>query len=376
MMTFSLNKTSGSDEHAMRVLETINRNLGYFKKFNASRWEEAVHRTYITALEHRNDTYSDVLPYIKKLARTVLKVRQTETPFGVYDEEGEISPVYFSLVDYIDDERVDDYTPIKESFMELYLLDPENFSKLAGVFKYEDTIPKDVLKDLKIRNETLIREFKRLVFWYGADMVFMALWEFFKELPHLCSERKNSIKEILLKEGKPLYLNKISDIPTIRDAEGSFYYIDKNLLQMVKVGGKERNPDYFKWDIIGNTVSDILKLDISEFMAYIYEEVFVDMGCNTKHITWCGHKYRLTTPGGVAYIGLELDKFIEVVRKELVMNLLANNLGYIVAISPDNIYFKPSRVFNYNTLRLRFKTGKVMDLPVTVHISKRKQKLA
>jgi hypothetical protein len=51
---------------------------------------------------------------------------------------------------------------------------------------------------------------------------------------------------------------------------------------------------------------------------------------------------------------------------------MMNNIGSIVAISPDSVYIKPTRAFQFDKLRLRFQHGKVLDLPITVHIKKRK----
>jgi hypothetical protein len=368
LITFSLNDVSGSDTYAVRVWTTINSNLGYFKKFNNNRWEEAVQKTYVTALEHRDSTYGDnILPYIKKLARTILKVKQTESAFGVYTDDGEISPIFYSLRDFIDTENLDGADELKDTFKELYLMDSESFLKLKQLFQYNDIGDVENIKAFRVRNTKLSEEFRKLVVKHGADYTFRALYDFFNELPTLIAFRNTgSVKEVTLKGGNFSVVEKIPDTALIQDIRGNYHYIDKNTLTM------DENPDYIKWDIVGTSLCDILKVDISAYINHMYEEVFVDQGVNTRHISWCGNKYKLVTPGGVTHICLEQEKFMSVVRIELILNLMMNNIGSIVAISPDNVYIKPTRAFQFDKVRLKFQTGKILDLPITVHIKKRK----
>lgn len=367
MITFSLNDVSGSGTYAAKVWSAIQNNLGYFKSFNADRWEEAVQRTYMTALQHQDGSYSDITPYIKKLARTILKEKQNERAFGVYTDDGEISPVYYSLKDYINTDNLDGSGELIDTFKELYLLDPDAFMKLKTLFLYNDVTDIENLKNFKIRSPQFNNELRILVTKYGSDYTFRALYSFFGVLPSLIAERKTGLtKEINLKQGDPRKADKIPDTPTIVDSRGNYHSIDKTTLTM------SANPDYFKWDIIGSSMCDILKVDLSPFINYMYEEIFVEEGVSTKHIKWCGNKYRLTSPGGAAYIGLDLDKFISMVRIELLLNLVGNNLGSVVAVSTDSLYIKPTRAFQYDNIRIKTQTGKIIDLPITVHIKKRR----
>lgn len=368
MITFSVNDTAGADMYSALVWETISSNLGYFKKFNGERWEEAVQKTYLSALEHQDASYEgNILPYIKKLARTILKVKTNESAFGVFTDDGEISPVFSSLRDFIDTDNLDGVAELKDNFKELYLMDSESFMKYRNLYEYNDISDIENLKDIRVRNQQLNDEFRKLVVKHGSDFTFRALYDFFEELPKLTAARETNLtKEVLLKAGNFSAIEKIPDTPLIQDSKGNYHYIDKNTLTM------SSNPDYFKWDIIGTSLCDILKIDIEPFMSYMYEEVYTDEGVSTRHITWCGNKFKLTTPGGVSHIGLDQDKFMSIARIELILNLMMNNIGAVVAVSPDNIYIKPTRAFQFDKVRLKFQTGKVMDLPITTHIKKRK----
>lgn len=369
MRTFSLNDISGADAYAALVWGTIQSNLGYFKKFNGERWQEAVHKTYLTSLEHRDSAYGDnILPYIKKLARTILMVKSNESAFSVTNDEGEIHHVFSVLQDSIDADNFDGSDELMDVLKELYLLDSESFMKFKNLYLYDDISDVDSLKEIRIRNKTMSFEFRKLVEKYGADFTFKVLYEFFKELPVLTRERVTSLtKEVVLGVGNFSLVEKIPDTPLIIDSKNKYHYIDKNTLTM------DKNPDYFSWDIVGSSLCDILRIDISDFMMYMYEEVYVDEGVSTRHLAHCGGKLRLTTPGGVPHIGLDRDKFLSAVRVELILNLMANNIGSIVALSPDNIYIKQTKSFHFDRIRFRFKTGRLIDAPVHLHIKKRRR---
>lgn len=371
MLTFSINRTALADRYSMLVWQTINDNLGYFKAFNKERWEEAVHKTYETAVKGRDDRYEDIVPYIKKLARTVLKVKSLESAFDIMNEDGDISPVFATLRSFIDTDNVDVIKDIKDTYKELYLMDEESFLKLAVLFEYNDVSDVPNLREIRIKNPSLNDSMFALIRKHGVELTFGVLSEFFTELPALIAERRTNLtKEVTIKQCNFAVLDKIPDTATIQDNHGVYHYIDKNTLSMAN------NPDYLKWDIVGTSSStcDILKIDISSYIAYIYEETFVEQGVSTRTIKWCGDKYKVTTPAGEVYIGLDLEKFISICRIELIINLMMNNIGAVVAISPDNIYIKPLRTFQFDRIRLKFQSGRLMDLPITVHIKKRKSR--
>jgi hypothetical protein len=69
MLTFSVNKSKERQLYILRVQETIEKNLSYFKKMNGPRYAEAVQKTYIVAIDNQNDEYDNLEPYIIKLAR-------------------------------------------------------------------------------------------------------------------------------------------------------------------------------------------------------------------------------------------------------------------------------------------------------------------
>lgn len=365
MLTFSLNKITAADAYASRVWVEIQKNIAYFKAFNGDQWKEAVTRTYMTALDHKKPSYTDVTPYIKKLARTILKEKQNETPHSVATDDGEIAAVFRSLTDSINVDHIStDIEEIRGAFKELYLMDSEAFLKLQVIFMVDKVSELDRRED-RVRNKRFTREFLLLVERYGDELVYPALYEFLKEIPTLTGRRVNAATKLVqMKPGNDSMLQKVSDQATIVDQKGKAYTIDKTTFTMA------RNPDYFKWVPIGQA-SDVVCIDFSEYMNFLYEEIFVDEGINTRHVSWCGDRYKLESPAGEVYIGLDREKFIASARMELLLNLLSNNVGTVVAVSADNLYVRPARSFTCEKVRIKFANGKSMDLPVTTYLNKR-----
>lgn len=366
MLTFSLNN-DGDAQFASHVWEVINKNKGYFQKFNPFTWHEAMQRTYLYVIGHRNDRYTDILPYVKKLARTIMKRKSKESTYSVFTEEGEISPVFTVLQETIGTDNLDGREPILDTFKELYLLEPQEFMKMQLIFTHDD--PEEV-KATKNKNSQLAEEMRRLITKHGSEYVFSTLYMFFGKLPEYTRHREtNQMKTIKVKKSNFTALQRISDKEIIRCSDGQRYGIDKTSLTMAI------DPDLVAWDIIGTSSCDILKIDISPYMDYIYQQVFVEQGVHTHHIEWCDNKYKLTTPGGTDYICLDPSKFVESVRVELLLSLMNSNVGTIIAVSPESLYVKPTKVFQYDKIRVEMthSSTKVIDLPITTHIHKAKK---
>lgn len=363
MITFSINEIDSS--YMLRVGYTIEKNIRYFKKFNGPRWEEAVNKAFMMAVQHVKPEYDSLDPYIKNLARNILKENEKESPWDTVTEDGEVSFPFLRLITKIneDDIFVDD-KEIMNTFKELFLLYPSDFVKLQSLFKTDREV---FNKNEIIKNTEIKRAIVSLSIKYGSKNVYDLLYDFFELLPKYSRKIENStIKVIELKNKELEYLSMLSDLPLIVDENGILYGIDKLNLTM------ERDPDTFKWDVINQTSCDVLRIDISPLFNYIYEQVFVGKGVETRHIMWCDDVYKLTTPGGKSYVNIDRNVFINYVKMELVAHLCNNRFNSIVAISPDYIYVRPNRTMNYDTIRLILYTGKIIDLPIDIYLKKRK----
>lgn len=363
MLTFSVNDVD--IVQMLRVQKTISDNIQYFKKFNGPHWQEAVNKAFMTAVTHVKSEYEVLDPYIKNLARNILKESEKESPWDTVNEDGEVSYPFLQLTTRLDEDKILlDKKEIMNTFKTLYLLYEQDFLKLKLIFRKDDD---KFTKGEIVKNEEIKKALDSLRMKYGAINVYSLLYDFFVYLPKYSKKIENATIKVIEMKNKDLdYKTAIADIPLIVDEHGVFYDIDKLTLTM------EKNPDTFKWDVITQTSCDVLRIDISPLLDYMYDQVFVPQGVHTKHISWCDDIYKVMTPGGKAYVNLDRNAFINYVKMELIAHLSANRFNSIVAISPDYIYVRPNRMMNYDTIRLVLFTGKMIDLPIDVYIKKRK----
>lgn len=364
MLTFSLNSYSANDQYAIKVWRTIQSNKRYFMKMNPNgTWEEAMARSFIWAVEHKNEYYAsgDILPYIKRLARTIMYTKNPEDPHSTMNESGSVSFVYSGLTETITPTTSGYSREIKDVFKDLYLMDKESFLSLKTLFQYDNFEGANKNKKPAIRNKEFSQEFHSLINNYGAEAVFSTLFSFYEELPEISSHRENlAVREIKLKKLKKDMSTAIPQTDTIVNATGKTFGIQSDLTM-------NTNPDYFKWSLLSSNSQSVVRLDISPYMDYIFEQVCVEEGVHTRHIEWCGDRCRMVFPDGTAYIGKDTDKFIEKARSILIFNLLADNVGKLVAVSADTLYFQPSRGLKAGKLRIKLATGKSMDLRLETH---------
>ena len=266
MLTFSVNEVDAVQ--MLRVQKTIQDNIQYFKKFNGANWQEAVNKTFMVAVQHVKSEYEVLDPYIKNLARNILKEQEKESPVDTVTEDGEVSYPFLKLTTSIDEDNLFlDNQEILRNFKELYLKYEEDFLKLKLLFKKDnDKFSKgEVIKNTEIRNTI-----QNLSIKYGATNVYNLLYDFFMNLGKYSRKIENSTIKIIEMKRKEFGLEDIiPDIPLIMDKKGNYYGIDKLNLTM------EKDPDTFEWNVITQTSCDILKIDISPLMNYMYNKLFV-----------------------------------------------------------------------------------------------------
>jgi len=365
LIAFSLNKLTLRDEYALKVIFSIEKHKNYFKKFNPYNYDEAMQKTLEHALNNRREEYEDLDPYIKKLARTIMLNERKNQPslYELYNEDGEIHGVFNKLRSYIDQKSADIVNIEKELhdyFKELYLLDENSFWLLRQFF--------DDIQDLKSINSIKDKDFKNKVYHlvqkYGLYAFLYSLYTFFEKLPQLVNQRvTNKVKIVQLKKPNYKLLDRLSDTPLIKEKgrSNSYIFLDKVFLL------SDKNPDFVDWELISPTTCDIVRVDLNPFLDYVYENVNVKQGVDTRFIRWCGDKYKLVSPSGESYIGLDIDKYLAYVRVELILNLMGIGLGTLLAISPENMYIKVTKSFIYDKFRVVFNDGKIIDLPIYLH---------
>lgn len=362
MITFSLNSGASDIKYMADVWQTILSLKRYFYMFNKGPGvaEEAMQRTFINAVENRDEKYrSNLAPYIKKLARTIMKNgNNKEFAYSLYDDEtGEVSFVFTQkLTTEIDTEDIDGDEALLEELRDLYLLMPEDFEKFTGMFNEESS------QMQIIKNEELKKSIEKLARMYSSKAVFKGIETVLKECrEEVQKEEEQSIKEITMREANyTKYEPRLCTDEGIQADNGEWGYINISTYKT-----EPFDPDMKKWSI--KTTCPIIKCDISPLINYMYEKIFVQKGVSNDFIKWIGNRYKLTSPGGYVAINLDAQLFMDIVHKELIINMLRENINKIVAISDDSVYIKPTRGANINVIRVKLHNGKIIDLPCEIY---------
>lgn len=357
MKSFSYNTISL--EYAARVLRAINENIGYIIWANKAQHKEACSRIYLAAMRAENRRYDDLAPYIKKLARTVMKTRSKEVPCSLYDEDGEIAYTFQGLIAPPIADIAENNTPrLLNNLRDLYLLYPDDFDVL------KEMLPSTEATDVKvcIKNKAFKDSIFALMAEYDARQVFQALIVFFKELenekPVLQITDTNKIYAL-----SPANWNNIrflSDKNWVQDKDGNTYGIDPQSLTM------DYNVELGKFRLAVQTSCCIWRMDCSDYYEEIENKIYVEKGVNNEYITWCGDKYRLTTPAGTKYLNIDRNKFMDIVRQELILNILGTKMGTVIAVSPDNVYLRITKASATSFVRFKTASGKTFTFPLYV----------
>lgn len=374
MITFSLNVDNIPSAYINRVWATIQKYKRYFQRYNMN---ESVDTVMLEALHNAlinyNSDYDDksLDPYIKKLARTVMYNRNSrEISYSTIDDEtGEVNYVFTREVEEVGfDLEKDVRDKLMDRLSDLYLEYPDTMMELKDyIFGQADA----KTKSLKASNKEVYNELMSLSTMLGENgyTLFALLREFYNEVE---KQRKKAInlndivKEIQIKPIDWGDLCKIPDGDTIvfvgKNNYGIRAGIDKKTLTM----NEAINVDLCRWEPITHRVG-VVKYDISAIMDYLNENIFVEPGVNTPHISWINNKYKLTSFGGFSQLNGDIDKFLDYCLRELIMSFVHNNINTVIAVSPDYIYVQPARRQGYKTLKCVGYNGKSFNIPIEVY---------
>ena len=358
MRTFSLNKISA--DYAARVLKTMEDNKGYIVFFNGANTKEAYQRIFLQAMKSEDRSYTDLTPYIKILARNVMRQKQRDIPYAPYDEQGEVAFVFTTLAEEDDPLQYDNKAQITAVLEELYLRCPEDFMLLGQL------LPSSEAEDIKcvIKNESLKQAVFNLVREYGGNSVFYSICDFLKELAKEKAVEVNEGVEKVINLRAPNYKLAIGlgSKKWLKDKDNNIYGINERTLCMD--GGF--NPEFHQFRLAIPTTCRIWKIDCSDYYNAIENKIYVDQGVDNEYIRWCRDRFSLTTPGGQRFIGTSRDKFMEAVRQELILGIIGFGLGNIIALSPDNVYIKLTKASSISSIKINTVFGKTYILPATV----------
>ena len=380
MRVFSLNFNTTDFSYVSAVWSCIQENVRYFKKFNGAQYEEAMHLVLVRALRNKKTEYTDLTPYIKKLARTELKQKQRDVPLNYTDEEtGEVSKQFIGLAKGFSVMTGEQSERLKNVFRDMYLMHPDEIIALRPLF--EDIrvyTPESKAILAKVSDEvkdTLWSAISRInnSLEDGGKASCKAIMEFYDEIARADEKqfRLSGTKNIVMTAPDYRCMSRIPVGDTIVITSGSHkgeqMGIDTSkTLEMTS----DVNLDLVSWLPISKTRCDVIKIDISEYINYLYDNIYVDKGVNTPHRKWLGNRYALTSPAGKDYLNEDEEVFISKCIEELILNLIANNVNNIIGFTSDSIYVRPIRKITYDTIRCKIFNNKFIDLNLSYHVTK------
>lgn len=364
MLTFSINadRALKFDGYANQLWVLIKSNERYFQKFNGARANEAMLETWTHMLEHRDDMFTNPLPYMKKLARTILHRNNMEIPLSSFistdsDEDGtDTSFVFDSLAEINEGVKKFDSKADRQSINSvltaLYLEDPESFEKLRFITESLDSVDLRV-KKLFDRNSNWFATFNGLLRSYSASVVRDCLCTFFKELN---KEEQNMRYREGVTISSILPVDALISSEDMVDTDGVFYRGKRYALNSRKaLTSFDIDVDHVAWSALSGR--EVIKISLDEVMDSVADDILVEKGVNTPLIHWYKDSYIMESLSGFrSFVNTDRNAFIDVCRQELIYNIGAI-VKSIVAVSDRYIYATPLRKLRFDTIDLKSKQG-------------------
>lgn len=359
MKSFSLNRVT--QDYAARVLDSMNRNKGYIIFFNKANYKEAYQRIFMAAMREEKTEYENLDPYIKVLARNVMKIHSRDIPYAPYNEEGEVALVFTPLVDNPDMDKFQNKEMVMEALQEIYLRFPSDFTKLASLIPTSN--PNDVRGVIK--NPMLYERIHNLTIEFDPQLVFYSIIHFITDLNKTKQEAVTASAQkaktfTLYQFNQDVIPKVVTNKKWILDEKGNPCGIQASTLRMER----DFNPEFHKFRMAIKTVCPIWAIDISDYLNDVETRVYAEQGVDNENILWCGEKYRLTTPAGTCFLGVPRDAFMERVRQELILSIMLIDFATVVAIGTETVYIKLTKNYNISDLTVHLPSGKNIRLPI------------
>ena len=142
------------------------------------------------------------------------------------------------------------------------------------------------------------------------------------------------------------------------------YALDKYTLTMCDNAKHTIDLDTTKWQPLQQTVGTVYSCDITQFIEYLYRQVCVAEGVDTKFIRWLGKHNIKTLPSGIQLEDVTIEQYILEAKLELLCALVSTKISNVVGMSEDNIYYSPRKRVTYADLRYILFNGVAVILPV------------
>lgn len=392
---FEFMRSDGITERAymLEVYAIVQRNMGYICSLDKAHADEIAEKIITHAVTHRNRDKKDTLnAYVRSLANSFVKELHSEQNRNEYldDMEGGGYNIVADVMAWTSHEisyDVDGRKHLVDLMMTQYLIMPNIVTRYcanalrAAQMEPAIVVPQEDESDILngIKWKSVESEFRR----YSPATVLLSMIE----MAQYIAKQQRLNTELRGRVYKPIAfvpvvgdrITNITEKPTVVsvDANGTkrFYAIDPYTFEMHEVDGLHKlRMDFEKWQPIGsdNSVRCVYSVDISELMNYLYEQVCVPYGVDTKYIRWVGKERNIKfLPSGTTLYDVNEENYFIEVRAEILTMLADNPSIDILGITSDYVYLRPVRRLMFNAYRCKLFNGKVIDLPIQVkHMEK------
>lgn len=142
------------------------------------------------------------------------------------------------------------------------------------------------------------------------------------------------------------------------------YGLNKYTLEMCDNTKHVVDLDTQKWQPLQQNAGTVYACDMTQFIEYLYRQVCVPEGVDTKCIRWLGKHNIKILPSGAQLEEVTVEQYILEAKLELLCTLVTTKISNVVGISSDNIYYSPRKRVTIDSLRYVFCDDTVVSLSV------------
>lgn len=338
-MCFSYAKDNILDAELCReIICTVDGLKYYFVKFNKAKYNEAMHRAVHHALSHYDESSGQLIPYIKSLARTILK-----------DYNNKIMPVEDTEI------HTTEHTPdITDEVLEMFEsteIDVDGVAELALTYmNYFLTMCVSILKE-DVSPVYFPKEFKLACLKLAKNNP----QQFNQVVLELYREHATSMKEFI----------SIKDKFDKNWVEADYSLIQKETSRRVRLYSDTNNLDRGKLKISGRyTNKRIIKVYYRDILEYLCD--LVDSEENNILRYNIGDNYIIRTLGGsVSVVNVPLFNMYDLIRDEILTNAINSVKGKFLGAGSEYFYFLTGNELDmtpkvFGSLRITFEYEEVI----------------
>lgn len=349
MLTFSLNQ--GNDIlNQEKLLADIQSLRPFFIQHNGVNAEEAMHRAFVFACGHNNDSYESKIPYLKKLAKTIMLDRQSkkEITTSLSNEDGSETACFVTLQESMPEYTDDLVDALFAELCDLYLLRPAEMAWFCNKIVDGEVEPKEVITDIELRN--------RLDLLYKMNGLSVFLKASRRLAKHLLSESlrvpSKTSKRLEIAPIDSRAMTLLCDNDLVLDPNGDLHGFDRRTFL------SEYPVDSKIWSC-ALPAKQVFRVDISSVVNYACEKLLADKGVSNELVTCFRGRSKLTSLGGTVLMNVDRETFVfNTVFKEIIGSFVMNKQIVVVATSLDNVYFYFKRSCSFGSILLASDVGR------------------